>query len=135
LISPELTTVRVLVVDDQEEARTLLRTMLANAGAQVFEASSADEAREAIAEQRPDVLVSDIAMPREDGYELIRSIRQADDAHDRPRLPAIAVTAYARVDDRDRAMAAGYDRHISKPVDPEALLRAVAAVAAHRSSA
>jgi signal transduction histidine kinase/CheY-like chemotaxis protein/HAMP domain-containing protein len=135
LISPELTMVRVLVVDDQEEARTLLRTMLANAGAQVFEASSADEARQAIGEQRPDVLVSDIAMPREDGYELIRSIRQAEDAHDRPRLPAIAVTAYARGEDRDRAIAAGYDRHISKPVDPEALLRAVAAVAAHRSSA
>jgi signal transduction histidine kinase/ActR/RegA family two-component response regulator len=130
-----LADVRVLVVDDQEEARTLLRAMLATAGARVYEASSAGEARSIIEQQRPDVLVSDIGMPREDGYELIRSIRQADHAHELARLPAIAVSAYARDDDRDRALAAGYDRHITKPVDPEALLEAVAAVAPHGSSA
>lgn len=135
-VTPQaLADVRVLVVDDQEEARTLLRAMLAAAGARVDEASSAREARTAIALQRPDVLVSDIGMPREDGYELIRSIRQADDTHALARLPAIAVTAYARDDDRDRALAAGYDRHVTKPVDPEALLQAIAAVVAHEPSA
>jgi CheY-like chemotaxis protein len=101
----------------------------------VYEAASAGDARRVIAQQRPDVLVSDIGMPREDGYELIRSIRQADDTHALARLPAIALTAYARHDDRDRALAAGYDRHITKPVDPETLLQAIASLVAHGSSA
>jgi CheY-like chemotaxis protein/two-component sensor histidine kinase len=135
-VAPQaLAEVRVLVVGDGEEARMLLRAMLATAGARVDEASSAGEARTVIAQQRPDVLVADIEMPGEDGYELIRSIRQKDGAHALPRLPAIAVTAYARDADGDRALAAGYDRYVTKPVDPEALLQAIAAVVAHSSSA
>jgi CheY-like chemotaxis protein/two-component sensor histidine kinase len=130
-----LSGVRVLVVDDQEEARTLLHAVLATAGARVDGVSSAGEARRLIAVQRPDVLVSDIGMPSEDGYDLIRSIRQDDDAHGLPRLPSIAVTAYARDDDRDRALAAGYDRHVSKPVDPDTLLETIATLVTDASSA
>ncbi len=130
-----LSGVRILVVDDQEEARRLLHAMLATAGARVNGASSAGEARRIIDEQRPDVLVSDIGMPAEDGYDLIRSIRQQDDARGLPHLPSIAVTAYAREDDRDRAIAAGYDRHVSKPVDPDTLLETIATLVTHGSSA
>ncbi len=124
--NPVLTGTRVLVVDDQFDARALLDAMIGAAGAHVDTAESAEEARRAIAARRPHVLVSDIGMPGEDGYGLIRSIRQADDRTGTPRLPCIAVTAYAREDDRDRALAAGYDRHVTKPVDPAILLQAIA---------
>jgi CheY-like chemotaxis protein len=100
--------------------------VLSGAGAEVDIASSADEARQRISANRPSIVVSDIGMPGEDGYSLIRDIREADAAGDQRRLPCIAVTAYAREDDRMRALAAGYDRHITKPLDPAALLRAVA---------
>jgi signal transduction histidine kinase/CheY-like chemotaxis protein len=123
---PPLPGVRVLVVDDQDDARTLLDAMLAAAGAQVEPAASASDARAAILARRPDLVISDIGMPGEDGYALIRSIRQADEAAGRPRLPCIAVTAYAREDDRVRALAAGYDRHVTKPIDPVLLLQAIA---------
>ena len=76
-------------------------------------------------DKRPHIIVSDIGMPGEDGYALIRGIREAD-GPGRHRLPCIAVTAYAREDDRLRALAAGYDRHITKPLDPAVLLSAVA---------
>jgi len=123
---PSLDGVRVLAVDDQEDARALLQAVLRGAGAEVEVAASADEARQRISARRPTVVVSDIGMPGEDGYSLIRDIRDADAAGDQQRLPCIAVTAYAREDDRMRALAAGYDRHITKPLDPAALLRAVA---------
>jgi CheY-like chemotaxis protein len=80
------------------------------------------------------VLVSDVGMPQEDGYELIRSVRHEDGGHQQPRLPAIAVTAYAREDDRNRALAAGYDRHVTKPVDAGALVQAIAEVVGPRSA-
>ena len=121
-----LPSIRVLVVDDQEDTRALMTAMLGAAAAQVDVVASAEDARRRLAVRRPDVLVSDIAMPGEDGYSLIRSIRQADEAAGRTRLPCIAVTAYARDDDRARALAAGYDRHLTKPLDPEALLEAIA---------
>jgi signal transduction histidine kinase/ActR/RegA family two-component response regulator len=118
--------IRVLIVDDQEDARTLLAAILAAAGALVDTVGSAEEARRRLAARRPDVLVSDIAMPEEDGYSLIRSIRLADEAAGLTPLPSIAVTAYARDDDRSRALVAGYDRHLTKPLDPGALLEAIA---------
>jgi CheY-like chemotaxis protein len=116
----------VLVVDDQDDARSLLEAMLQAAGATVTTAASAKEARQIIASERPHVLVSDIGMPGEDGYALIRSIRDADDATHVDRLPSIAVTAYAREDDRLRAIHAGYDRHVTKPIDPGLLLDTIA---------
>jgi PAS domain S-box-containing protein len=123
---PGLSGIRVLVVDDQEDARALLAAMLEAAAAQVDTVGSAEDARRRIAARRPDVLVSDIGMPVEDGYSLIRSIRQADEAAGLRRLPCIAVTAYARADDRVRALAAGYDRHLTKPLDPGMLLETIA---------
>jgi CheY-like chemotaxis protein/anti-sigma regulatory factor (Ser/Thr protein kinase) len=124
--SPTLTGIRVLAVDDQRDARALMEAILGAAGASVEAAASAEEARQAIAARRPDVVISDIGMPGEDGYALIRSIRQADERGGAPRLPCVALTAYAREDDRLRALAAGYDTHVTKPLDPSRLLRAVA---------
>jgi signal transduction histidine kinase/CheY-like chemotaxis protein len=126
LSAPALTGTHVLVVDDQDDARSLLEAMLQAAGATVTTAASAKEARQIIASERPHVLVSDIGMPGEDGYALIRSIRDADDATHVDRLPSIAVTAYAREDDRLRAIHAGYDRHVTKPIDPGLLLDTIA---------
>src|SRR5262245_43671345 len=134
LSSPVLTGVRVLAVDDQDDARTLLEAVLEAAGARVDVAASAEEARRMMAKRRPDVVISDIGMPVEDGYSLIRSIRRAEAEDDLPRVPCIAVTAYARDDDRVRALASGYDRHVTKPVDPAALLREVADLAGASSA-
>jgi len=115
---------KVLVVEDQADARDLLVTVLAAAGAQVTSASSAVDARAAFARTRPDVLVSDIAMPREGGYELIRTIRNWGPDGDN-KIPAIAVTALAAPEDRALALAAGYDVHLAKPIDPQELVRLV----------
>jgi PAS domain S-box-containing protein len=121
-----LSGIRVLVVDDQEDARALMAAVLGAAAAQVDTVGSAEDARRRVAARRPDVLVADIGMPGEDGYSLIRSIRRSDEAAGRPRLPSIAVTAYAREDDRLRALTAGYDRHLTKPLDPGTLLDTIA---------
>jgi CheY-like chemotaxis protein len=122
--------VRVLVVDDEEDARDLVSRVLQQDGAQVRSASSAAEALGAIDELRPDVLVSDIAMPGEDGYELIRKLRLRDSSHG-GRLPAIALTAFARNEDRERALRAGYQTHLAKPVEPTRLSAAVAELTGH----
>jgi CheY-like chemotaxis protein len=82
-----------------------------------------------IAQRRPDVLLADVGMPEEDGYSLIRKLRALEGQQNGSRLPAIAVTAYATATDRERALAAGYDGHVAKPVDPAALTRAIARVA------
>ena len=124
--APSIGGARVLVVDDQPDARTLMEAVLGAAGATVTTAASAEEARLRISASRPDVVLSDIGMPGEDGYALIRSIREADERAGRPRLPCVAVTAYARDDDRARALAAGYDRHLTKPIAPAELLRTIA---------
>ena len=128
-----LSGIRVLVVDDQEDARALMAAVLGAAAAQVDTVGSAEDARRRVAARRPDALVADIGMPGEDGYSLIRSIRQADEAAGWPRLPSIAVTAYAREDDRRQALAAGYDRHLTKPLDPGTLLDTIAELTMSRS--
>ena len=84
---------------------------------------------DAIGQRRPDVLLSDLRMPDEDGYSLIRKLRADESERQRERLPAIAVTAYASPSDRERALAAGYDAHVAKPVEPEDLARAIVTVA------
>lgn len=117
--------IRVLVVDDQEDARELLQATLEQYGADVIIASHMAGALAEIDRQAPDVLLSDIGMPHEDGYELIRRVR-ARRAADGGAIPAIAVTAYASINDRDAALAAGYQAHIAKPFEPEALVRLVA---------
>jgi CheY-like chemotaxis protein len=107
---------RVLVVDDEPDARELLSVGLGQCGAEVTVASSAREALEALAEVKPHVLVSDIGMPEEDGYELIRRVR-ALSAEAGGEVPAVALTAYARTEDRLRALREGYQMHVAKPVE------------------
>jgi PAS domain S-box-containing protein len=123
-----LTGVRVLVVDDVADDRELLTTILEQGGAMVAAADTVRSALALIESVRPDVLVSDIAMPGEDGYTLLRHVRQ----HGNPLVantPAVALTAYARSEDARRATAAGFNRFISKPVDPEDLVSAVSIAA------
>src|SRR6266446_5543848 len=109
---------RILVVDDDADAREMLGVMLGNYGAEVTVARSVDEALDLISRQAPDILVSDIGLPSEDGYALIRRIRGSPET---ARLPALALTAYATVADHRRALEAGFQRHVSKPVDPAEL--------------
>jgi CheY-like chemotaxis protein len=115
---------RALVVDDEEDARELIATILMNAGATVQTASSALDALRHLEESRPDVLLSDIGMPGTDGYELIREARRRD-VPNRRHLPAAAITAYAGDQDRERALAAGFDRLVPKPINPAAILEVV----------
>jgi PAS domain S-box-containing protein len=106
----------ILVVDDEPDTRDLLKAGLENCGAQVIVAASASEAFEAIAKQVPDVLISDIGMPGEDGYDLIRKLRSLPSERG-GNVPAVALTAYARVEDRLRALRSGYQMHVPKPVE------------------
>jgi PAS domain S-box-containing protein len=115
----------ILIVDDDGDVRDLLGLLLESRGAVVRAASSAAEALEAIARRRPDVLLADVGMPEEDGYSLIRKVRAHEQQQHIRRLPAIAVTAYATVKDREHALVEGYDWHVAKPVDPTALARAI----------
>jgi PAS domain S-box-containing protein len=121
-----LTGVKVLVVDDELDARQLIRRVLVNCNAKVSLAASAAEAWAQIELDRPDVIVSDIGMPEEDGYELIRRVRASFTAK---QIPAAALTAFARSDDRKRALLAGFQTHIAKPVDPAELTAAIASLA------
>jgi PAS domain S-box-containing protein len=125
---PRLDGVQVLIVDDEPDARELLMSVLAQHGASVTTAGSAAEALAALDRARMDVLVSDIGMPDEDGYALIRKVR-ARGGRNGPRIPAIALTAYARVEDRARALLAGFQLHVTKPVEPTELVTAVASLA------
>jgi PAS domain S-box-containing protein len=119
--------IRVLVVDDDADARDVLEAILAGAGAQVTLASSAGEAMELLSTKAPDLIVSDISMPGQDGYGFIRAVRAMPDPH--AGLPAIAVTAYGHPADRATALAAGFDRHVTKPLTPRDLVAAVATLA------
>ncbi len=122
---PDLDGVCVLVVEDDSDTLEMLKTIFENRGARVITASSADAALEALERALPDALVSDLAMPAQDGYELIRRIRQRGPKRGGD-IPAVALTAYARVEDRERALTAGYQDYVPKPVDPDELITAVA---------
>ena len=123
-----LSGVRVLVVEDEADTRDLLSAALGRSGAQVEPAASAEEAFDALRRRPPDVLVCDIGMPGEDGYALLSRVR-AMAAEDGGLVPAVALTAYAGADDRRRALAAGYQVHLGKPVDPDELISVVARMA------
>jgi PAS domain S-box-containing protein len=116
----------VLVVDDDEDTLELLSAALRNRSARVTAVRSAAEAIEAIKTSRPDVLVSDIAMPGEDGYQLIQKVIALGVT---PRIAAIAITAYAREEDKESALSAGYERYLSKPIELDEFLSAVAEAA------
>ncbi len=115
--------IRVLVVDDEEDARSTLTAILQQYGAQPTSAASAREAFDAVTRDRPDLLLSDIAMPDEDGYVLMRRIRATVDAR---RLPAAALTAYVADESQARALEAGFQAHLAKPIEPSSLATALA---------
>jgi PAS domain S-box-containing protein len=123
--SPDLAGVRILVVDDQSDARDIIAMMLQQYGAEVRVAESTPAALTALEQHPFDVLVSDIGMPIEDGYVLVRKLRAMLDRPEVARLPAVALTAYARREDEKQALDAGYDTHVVKPVDPRRLVSAV----------
>jgi CheY-like chemotaxis protein len=119
-----LAALSVLVVDDDEEGRLVVAEHLRSDGALVFTAASAAEAYEVLRRERVDVLLADIAMPDEDGYTLIRRIR-AGAVPSSASVPAAALTAFAREDDRQLASRAGFQMHLVKPVDADSLVAAV----------
>jgi PAS domain S-box-containing protein len=122
---------RLLVVDDEPDARDLVFTVLELAGARVETASSAAEAMTMLQQDPPDILVSDLGMPHEDGFELMRRVR-ALGVDKGGEVPAVALSAYTRGEDKTRAFAAGFDAHISKPVSADDLVAAVAGLAKRR---
>jgi len=125
--------VQLLLVDDDDDSRDATEHFLRHAGAQVSTAGSADAAEQLMRQQRFDALISDIAMPGRDGYDLIQAVREGGHVR-QPRIPAIALTAYVREEDRDRAMMAGFDGHMGKPLDPLGLVELIEALASRRDS-
>jgi len=125
---PELGGTKVLVVDDEPDALQLLTEVLEAAGAQVVSAASGAAALEHLAAAKPDVLVADLGMPLMDGFELVRRVRTSEDPSIRD-IPAAALTAYARSEDRARTLQNGFEIHLSKPIDPVELASAVKALA------
>jgi CheY-like chemotaxis protein len=124
----DLSGIKVLVVDDELDARDLIKQVLADCEAEVLTADTADEALMLVEKERPHVLLSDIGMPDVDGFELLRRVRALGRARG-GRIPAIALTAFAGSDDRTRALRAGFIVHVSKPVEPSELVATVATVA------
>ena len=115
-----------MVVDDDADTRGLLAVALRSHGAEVQAAASAPEAIDAALEMPADALISDISMPGEDGYALIRKLRAGEGASG--RIPAVALTALVRTEDQERALAAGFQRYLAKPVDPAELASIVRAL-------
>jgi DNA-binding response OmpR family regulator len=124
----DLSGIHVVAIDDEPDALTLLRVVLESAGAEVTTFSSPLTALEHIADVRPHVLVVDLGMPDIDGFEFIKRIRHATETVVR-RVPAAALTAFARSEDRTKALESGFEMHLSKPVDPGELVASVATLA------
>jgi CheY-like chemotaxis protein len=124
---PTLQGLRILVVDDETDTLDLIGMELAQYGAKITGVSSAEEALEALARNEFDLLISDIGMPKTDGYELIRQIRRREEGADK-KMPAVALTAYARVQDRMQAIMAGFSTHVAKPVEANELITVVASL-------
>ncbi|HEY9711342.1 MAG TPA: ATP-binding protein, partial [Oculatellaceae cyanobacterium] len=126
--APSLDGLQVIVVDDEVDSREFIIAALEQCGAQVTGVGSVQEAIEAVSQVKADVLVSDIGMPGEDGYSLIRKVR-ALCSEQGGQIPAVALTAYARAEDRTKAIAQGFQMHIPKPVEPTELATVVASLA------
>ena len=131
--SVSLAGVAVLVVDDEPDARELLEAALIGAAAEVHTAAAVDEALTLLKAHRPDIIVSDIGMPERDGYQFIREVRGLSSGEG-GRTPAIALTAFARPEDRTQAMLAGYQVHVSKPFEPQKLIATIKSLVAHSGS-
>ncbi|HYN24848.1 MAG TPA: response regulator, partial [Pyrinomonadaceae bacterium] len=125
---PSLENLRILVVDDERDTLDLVTMDLTQHGASVTGVTSAAEALNALDHSQFDLLISDIAMPETDGYALIRQVRRRESGQEK-KLPAVALTAYARVQDRMRAIMAGYNTHVAKPVEADELVTVVASLA------
>ncbi|MDQ3472476.1 MAG: ATP-binding protein [Acidobacteriota bacterium] len=125
---PSLTDVRVLLVDDDADTLHVLSVMLADSGAKIEMARSVTGALEVLQWHRPDVIVSDLAMPGEDGYSLIAKVRSLEN-EDEGHLPAVALTSHVRIEDRARALSAGFNMFVPKPVEPAELINAIANLA------
>lgn len=128
----------ILIVDDEADARTMVSFMLQINGAQVTTANSAVEALEVLKgleenQAIPNVIISDIGMPNEDGYALIQKIRSLS-VPQGARIPAIALTAFNRPEDKKSALDAGFQMHLGKPIEPDVLISAVAEIAKHEMS-
>jgi CheY-like chemotaxis protein len=130
---PRLSGTHVLAVDDDPDALKLLREILEAVGATVTTATSSRAAIEIVTTDGPDVLVADLGMPSMDGFELIQALRSSDVAAAR-EIPAAALTAYARSEDRARSLQSGFEMHLAKPIDPAELIAAVNALARRRRS-
>ncbi len=128
----QLANVSVLLVEDDDDARELIAALLEEQGARVTTAASSADALAELARARPDVLVSDVGLPVTDGFELLRQVRAR---YSGEQLPAIALTAYTRPEDRELSRSAGFQSHVSKPVAPAALVKAVSALARERLGA
>ncbi len=124
---PNLNGLRIVAVDDEADARQLIKRILSDCGATVETASSAPAALDLIKKNKPDVLITDIGMPGEDGYALMKTLRELS-ATDGGAVPAIALTAFARTEDRELAIASGFQMHIAKPVEAAELLATVASL-------
>lgn len=124
---PDLDGLLILVVDDEQDTRQLLVQSLTHYGATVITAKSAEEGLQQLIEKSPDVLVSDIGMPDEDGYSLIKKVRALEDENQR-NITAIALTAFTRAQDRMRALASGFHNHVGKPVEPDELVTVIASL-------
>ena len=124
---PSLAGACALVVDDQDDARILICRLIEEFGGRCILAASGADALKILAEEDVNILISDIGMPDLDGYELIRKVRSLHDTRIR-NIPAIALTAYARNDDRQRALLAGFQMHVSKPVEPRELVAGIASL-------
>jgi signal transduction histidine kinase/CheY-like chemotaxis protein len=127
-----LTGIRVMAVDDEGDALELLRVVLQAAGAEVFTTSSGSDALQRLAETKPDVMVVDLGMPEMDGFEFIARVRASNDADIRD-VPAAALTAFARSEDRTKALERGFEMHLAKPVDPGELVASIATLVRRRS--
>ena len=121
---PRLDGVHVFAVDDEPDARDLLRTVLEDQGAKVTSFASAEDALAALKTLKPTVLICDVGMPKMDGYQLIRTLRAEEARGD--RIPALALTAFARAEDRKRSLVAGYQAHLAKPFDVGELILVIA---------
>ncbi len=125
-VAPRLAGAKVMVIDDDADARDVLKTILEDAGASVTTSRSASETRTLLNDSHPDLLIADIGMPEEDGYSLIQSIRRLDT--DLSHVPAIALTAHSRPEDVQLALRAGFQIHMAKPIDSARLVASVASL-------
>lgn len=129
---PSLDGIKVLAVDDEMDARHLLKVVLEECGAEVRTCGSVDEALNTLEHYEPDILISDIGMPEEDGYSLIKRVRAMESENIR-RVPAVALTAFARTEDRLQALSAGYNMHVPKPVEPAELTLVIASLTKNKN--